>query len=199
MLRVGLTGGIASGKSTVSALLAGLGAFVVDADAISRKATAAGGAAIDMIRTSFGSEYITALGALDRDRMRDLIFSEPTARQKLQDIVHPLVAMETAEQTSDALSLGRRCIVYDVPLLVESAQWRSRVDKVLVVDCEADVQIERSHLRNGIDRLVVKKIMASQASRELRLHAADIVLCNTHLSLQELAGEVREMSSCFGL
>lgn len=198
-IRLGLTGGIGSGKSTVAALLAERGAAVIDADAISRQTTAAGGSAIAAIRQTFGAAFITPDGALDRDRMREQVFRDPTARRQLEHIIHPLVGQETARQTDAALAAGRRCIVFDVPLLVESAHWRQRLDQVLVVDCRPETQIERAMQRSGLTRDAVEAIMANQASRPIRLHAADIVLCNDGLSLDELAQEVEQIAQRFGL
>ncbi|PHM21600.1 MAG: dephospho-CoA kinase [Curvibacter sp. PD_MW3] len=199
VLRLGLTGGIGSGKSTVAGMLARHGAAVIDADAISRQTTATGGAAIEAIRQTFGPEFITTDGALDRERMRERVFRDPNARRQLEHIVHPLVGLETARQTEAALAEGRRCIVFDVPLLVESSHWRARLDQVLVVDCHPERQIERVMQRNDLPRETVMAIMASQASRQMRLHAADLVLCNDGLTLNELAMEVEQIAVRFGL
>jgi len=199
IIRLGLTGGIGSGKSTVAAMLARHGAAVIDADAISRQTTAAGGAAIEAIRQTFGPEFITLDGALDRERMRERVFRAPEARRQLEHIVHPLVGLETARQTEAAVADGRRCIVFDVPLLVESSHWRARLDQVLVVDCRPELQIERVMQRNGLPRETVLGIMASQASRSARLRAADLVLCNDGLTLDELAMEVKQIAVRFGL
>jgi dephospho-CoA kinase len=199
VIRIGLTGGIGSGKSTVAAMFNAAGAAVIDADAISRRTTAAGGAAIDDIRREFGPDFMTADAALDRDRMRQRVFSDPHARNRLEAIVHPLVQLETRRQTQKAIDTGYRCIVFDVPLLVESAHWRQRVDKVLVVDCTPEVQIERTLLRSGMTRVVAEQIITSQVSRELRLRAADLVIFNATLTLDELAREVRQTADRFGL
>ncbi len=197
--RLGLTGGIGSGKSTVAGLLAEHGAAIVDADAISRQSTAAGGPAMAAIATQFGPNFVTPDGALDRDRMRALIHSDASARQGLEAIVHPLVGQETLRQTARAIEQGHPCIVFDVPLLVESPIWRARVDHVLVVDCNAEVQIHRVMARNQLPRSEIEKIIASQASREQRLGAADSVLFNVALSLTQLADEVHQLSPRFGL
>jgi dephospho-CoA kinase len=199
VFRLGLTGGIGSGKSTVAALLAQRGAAVIDADAISRQSTAAGGLAMPLIAAQFGPDFVTPDGALDRDRMRALIHSDASARLRLEAIVHPLVGAETLKQTAHAMEQGHPCIVFDVPLLVESPSWRARVDHVLVVDCSAEVQISRVMTRNQMTRNEVEKIIASQASREQRLNAADSVLFNVGLSLSQLADEVRQLSPRFGL
>ena len=199
LFKLGLTGGIGSGKSTVAALLAELGAAVIDADAISRQTTAASGAAIDAIRREFGADFIDANGALDRERMRTHAFADPTARARLEAIVHPLVGQETARQTELAMAASRRCVVYDVPLLVESGRWRARVDHVLVIDCTPEVQIERAMRRGGLSRAAVKQIIAAQADRLARLRAADSVICNASLTLEALAQEVRQLAPRFGL
>jgi len=199
VIRLGLTGGIGSGKSTVAAMLGAAGAAVIDADAISRQMTVPGGLAMDAIRQDFGPDFITSTGALDRDRMRERVFSDPQARLRLEAIVHPLVGLETTRQAQEAMAAGRRCIVFDVPLLVESPHWRQRVDQVLVVDCTAEVQIERTLLRSGLSRPAIEKIIASQASRATRLKAADLVIFNVGLTLDELAREVRHIAHRFGL
>ncbi len=198
-LRLGLTGGIGSGKSTVAGLLAGLGAGVVDADAISRAVSAAGGLAIPAIADAFGADFITGEGALDRDRMRRLIHSDAGARGRLEAIIHPLVGQETQRQVALLAQQGKACIVFDVPLLVESAHWRQSVDHVLVVDCTPEVQISRVMARSHLARSEIEKIIASQASRERRLRAADSVIFNVGLSLEELASELRLIAGRFGL
>lgn len=199
VLHIGLTGGIGSGKSTVAAMLAGHGAAVIDADAISRQTTAPGGAAMEQLRREFGANFITADGALDRARMRELVFAQPEARRRLEAIVHPLVGQETARQTQAAQVAGHHCIVFDVPLLAESAHWRQRVDRVLVVDCTPQVQVARTMLRSGLTQAAVEGIMASQTGREARLRVADLVIFNDTLSLSELAEEVRQIALRFGL
>lgn len=197
--RLGLTGGIGSGKSTVAGMLAERGAAIIDADAISRQTTAAGGPAIDAIRQAFGPEFITTEGALDRDSMRALAFSDPTARQRLEQIVHPLVGLETRRLAQLAIEAGHRCIVFDIPLLVESAHWRARLDQVLVVDCRPETQIERVLRRNGLSRDEVERILAQQVSRRLRLRAADHVICNEGLDLPGLARLVGLLARRLGL
>jgi dephospho-CoA kinase len=198
-VRLGLTGGIGSGKSTVAGLLARQGAGVVDADAISRQLTAAGGLAISSIATAFGLDFITTAGALNRDRMRSLIHTDSGARQRLEAIVHPLVGQETRRQASLLAEQGKPCIVFDVPLLVESALWRHNVDHVLVVDCTPEVQIQRVMTRNQLQRQEIEKIILSQASRERRLSAADSVLFNVGLSVEALTSELLQVLNRFGL
>lgn len=197
--RLGLTGGIGSGKSTVAALLSTLGAAAIDADAISRATTAPGGLAVTAIRQTFGAEFITVAGALDRDRMRALAYADAGARQRLEAIIHPLVAMETRRQAVAAETAGQQCLVFDVPLLVESAHWREEVDQVLVVDCTNETQIVRTMARGGLTRTTVLAIIASQVNRTLRLKAADAVIFNDGISLEALMLQVRALATGFGL
>jgi dephospho-CoA kinase len=199
MVRLGLTGGIGSGKSTVAGFLADLGAAVVDADAIARSVTAAGGAAIAPIRATFGNNMVTPDGALDRQQMRSLAFADASARQRLEAIIHPLVGLETRRQAETAVAAGCRCLVFDVPLLVESAHWRSRVDQVLVVDCSESTQISRVMARNQLDPAAVQAIIAAQAPRLRRLQAADAVVFNDGVSLAVLRLEIGALAAGFGL
>jgi dephospho-CoA kinase len=196
---VGLTGGIGSGKSTVSTMLAAMGATIIDADAISRSLTDTGGGAIPAISTRFGPAFITPGGALDRARMRELAFTNPDAKQQLEDIIHPLVGQATQQQARQAIDQGLPCVVFDIPLLVESGHWRSRLHRVLVVDCAEETQIERVVARNGMRGADVARIIASQAPRKHRLSAADIVIHNQNLSLDALCAEVAQLAGPFGL
>jgi dephospho-CoA kinase len=199
MLRLGLTGGIGSGKSTVAEMFALQGAVVIDADAISRATTAAGGPAIQPIAKAFGADFIAADGALDRGKMRQASFSDPAARATLEAIIHPLVGQETARREEAAEAAGAACVVFDIPLLVESRRWRQRVARVLVVDCVPDVQISRVMARSGLTRDEVEKIIASQASRKERLRAADIVLFNGGPPREQIAHEVKQLARRLGL
>lgn len=198
-LRIGLTGGIGSGKSTIAGILVAHGAALVDADAISRAVTAAGGAAVPEIAALFGGELITPEGAMHRERMRQLVFDDPSARRRLESIVHPWVSRETLHQYEQAVAGGSACVIFDVPLLVESGRWRQQLDQVLIVDCSEKTQIDRVMARNGWPREVVEKIMAGQASRAQRLSAADICLYNDGLSLASLEALVRQLAWRFGL
>ena len=197
--RIGLTGGIGSGKSTVARVLVACGAVLIDADAISRQLTAPAGAAIGELIKQFGPEIITAEGAMDRDQMRQLAFSDPAIKGRLEAIIHPLVSLEASRQTRAAVAAGRACIVFDIPLLVESGRWRQQLDRVLVVDCLEEMQIARVMARNALPREMVKKIIAGQASRMQRLAAADACICNEGLSLQDLERQVRQLATSFGL
>lgn len=198
-MRIGLTGGIGSGKSTVLAMLQNRGAAAIDADAISRATTAAGGAALPAIIDRFGPEFIGPDGALDRARMRERAYAHPEARRELEQIIHPLVGQEIERQVAAATQAGRRCVVFDIPLLVESGRWRARVDKVLVVDCAPETQVARVVARSGLQPGEVRAIIAAQAPRALRLAAADLVICNEGLSLEALRHEVEQAATTFGL
>lgn len=193
LFRLGLTGGIGSGKSTVANLLAARGAAVVDADAIARAVTAPHGSAMPAIAKAFGHEFVDADGALNRDRMRALAFSDPDAKKRLEAIVHPLVSQETQRQTEAAIQSGHRCVVFDVPLLVESGRWRQQVDRVLVVDCTRETQIARVMARNGMAREMVARIIDAQLTSGVRLAAADWVIRNDALSLDALRTEVNAL------
>jgi dephospho-CoA kinase len=197
--RIGLTGGIGSGKSTVAGMLVGLGATLVDADAIARQLTAAGGAAVKQIASEFGADVIGADGAMDRDKMRQLAFSDPAAKLRLEAIIHPLVNQQTLQQAAQAEQAGTACIVFDIPLLVESGRWRQQLDRVLVVDCRESTQLDRVAARNGWVPQAVQKIMDGQSSRAQRLAAADICIYNDGLRLETLALLVHQLAVRFGL
>ena len=186
-LRIGLTGGIGSGKSTVGGLLARHGATLVDTDLIARELTLPGGAAIPAIVTAFGADLIDACGALDRARMRDLVFADASAKRRLEAILHPLIGLETQRQ---AAASAAPVVVFDVPLLVESGRWRALVDKGLVVDCVEATQIERVVARSGWTREAVQAVIDQQASRAQRRAAADAVICNDAIPLAELTAQV---------
>jgi dephospho-CoA kinase len=198
--RVGLTGGIGSGKSTVAGMLAARGAAVMDADAISRSLTAPGGLALPEIVQVFGPRMIDALGALDRQAMRDQVFTNAQAKKQLEAILHPWVSRITAEQARAAVQQGRRCLVFDVPLLVESGErWRRQVDRVWVVDCETPTQVQRVMGRSGMQAPEVERIIAQQASRAQRLASADGVIFNQDLNLDELEAQITQVAADFGL
>lgn len=199
---LGLTGGIGSGKSTVAGLLAAQHrATVIDADAISRQTTSAGGSALPTIAAAFGSELIGADGALDRAAMRERVYQDADARHQLEAIIHPLVAQETDRQAQQALASGAPLLVFDVPLLVETgARWRARVDQVMVVDCDAQTQLARVMQRNGLPREQVEAIIAAQASRAQRLSCADTVLFNgLGVDLTLLGAQLGAWAQRFGL
>lgn len=194
-LRLGLTGGIGCGKSAFAALLVERGVALIDADAIARTTTAAGGAAMAAIAAAFGPPLIAADGTLDRDAMRDLVYRDPSARTRLEAIVHPLVGQEIERQAQQAADAGYRVLAFDIPLLVEGgARWRARLDTVVVVDCEPAVQIARVQARSGLERAQIERIMAAQAPRAARLAAADIVIFNGRTTTPaELAARADEL------
>jgi len=186
---VGLTGGIGSGKSAVATLLGELGASIIDTDAISHSLTAAGGAAMPAIETLFGSKYLTLEGALDRAAMRELVFSDQGARRQLESVLHPLIAQKTQVEANQANGLY---LIFVVPLLVESGRWKDRVDRILVVDCSEQLQIERVTRRNNLSAGQVEAIMATQANRAQRLAAANDVVVN-ETSLEALRAELEKL------
>ena len=173
---VGLTGGIGSGKSAAADAFAALGASVVDTDAIAHTLSRAGGAAMPRIRAAFGADVVGADGAMDRKRMRDLVFRDGTARARLEAILHPMIRAESERQVRAAT--GPYAVLV-VPLLVESGSYRERVDRVLVVDCSEDLQLERVMRRSGLPAEEVRRILAAQASRAECLAAADDVIDNS--------------------
>lgn len=189
--RLGLTGGIGSGKSTVAGMLAKLGAMVVDTDAIARALTAPGGAGLAPIEAAFGPSMLASDGSLDRQRMRERVFADPDARTRLEAILHPLIGAEAERQ---AASASGQAVVFDVPLLAESRVWRSRVDRVLVVDCPAAIQVERVVRRSGWTAQAVRTVIASQAEAGQRRAIADAVLDNgAGRSLPDLQRSVQRL------
>ena len=198
-LRLGVTGGIGSGKSTFAAMLRDCGAALIDADAIARAVTEAGGPAIADIRDTFGADYIDAQGALDRVRMRALVFADAGARERLEAIVHPLVGNAIAQAAAVAAQAGQRLIVFDIPLLTESPRWARQLDAVLVVDCREESQVARVQARNGLTEDAIRAIMATQSSRAMRRAAADFVVYNDALTLSDLQTKARQVAAGFGL
>ena len=174
---IGLTGGIGSGESAVADMLREWGAAVIDADAVAHELTASGGEAIAAIRAAFGEAVITAEGALDRSRMRELAFADPAQRARLEAILHPLIG---ARLRALARTLPGPYVVLVVPLLVESlARWRGRVERIVVVDCSPELQVSRVMRRSGLEAAQVRSILRAQATREQRLAAADEVIDNS--------------------
>jgi dephospho-CoA kinase len=173
---VGLTGGIGSGKSTVADNFAAQGVPVIDTDVIARDLTAPGGAALDAVRAAFGEAVMQADGTLDRAALRRRVFSDSASRHRLEAILHPLIR-QRVEQALGTLTAPYALVV--VPLLVETGGYRAVLDRVLVVDCPEDMQIERVIARSGLTRDEVTAILAAQASRAERLAAADDVIVNS--------------------
>jgi len=196
-LRLGLTGGIGSGKSSVARRLAAHGALVVDTDALAHALTAPGGDAIPAIAAAFGDDMIGPDGAMDRARMRAVVFADPSRRLRLEAILHPMIAAATRAQASRA-GAGQS-VVFDVPLLAESGTWRARVDRVLVVDCSTATQVERVVARSGWTPDAVERVIAHQATRAQRRAIADAVIVNDALTLAQLDGEVDALCAAWNL
>jgi len=186
---VGLTGGIGSGKSAAAEEFARLGATIVDTDAIAHELTAPGGAAIEGIRQLFGDACIDASGAMDRRRMRALVFDDAAARKRLERLLHPMIREESKRRIAAAAG---PYVVLAVPLLIESRDYRGRVDRVLVVDCPEQTQLERVRARSGLSEEEVRRMMAAQIPRAQRLAAADDVLDNSG-SLDDLRRQVQTL------
>lgn len=172
---VGLTGGIGSGKSTVADLFVALGAGLVDTDAIAHELTRPQGAAMPALLAAFGPEIADAQGALDRGTMRRRVFADPAARDQLERILHPMIRQLSAERVRAARV---PYVILAVPLLVESGNYRQRCDRIVVVDCPEEVQIERVMARSGLLESEVRAIMRAQASRQERLAVADDIVLN---------------------
>ena len=172
---IGLTGGIGSDKSSAARLFQGLGAGVVDVDDISHALTKPGGAGIAGIMRQFGQEYIAADGSLDRSRMRELVFKDPLAKDRLEAILHPLIGQQSRELVAHAT---QPYVLLVVPLLLERNTYRDRVQRIAVVDCSEQTQIERTMRRSQLSESAVRAIMAAQLSRADRLAQADDVLHN---------------------
>jgi len=185
---VGLTGGIGSGKSTISDLFSTLGADIIDTDEIARALTGSGQPAVQKIKEQFGSEVVQGDGALDRERMRALAFSDPSARETLQNILHPLIRKEVQSRLSRTKA---PYAIVVVPLLVESRGYKF-ADRILVVDCSEEQQVERVMHRSGLAEKQVKAIMATQASRSDRLAAANDVISNDS-GIAELRAKVGQL------
>jgi dephospho-CoA kinase len=172
---VGLTGGIGSGKSTAARCFERLGVTVVDTDELSRALTAAGGAAVPALREAFGAAYVTPAGALDRDAMRRLVFEDPLARARLEEILHPRI-----RGAADAALAGAPgpYAMLAVPLLFETGGYAGRVQRTLVIDCPEPLQVERVARRSGLAPAEVRAVMAAQWPRWRRLQVADDVAWN---------------------
>lgn len=186
---IGLTGGIGSGKSAAGHLFAERGVPVIDTDAIAHALTTPGGVAMPAIRAAFGDAVVTAEGALDRAAMRAIVFADPSARKRLEAILHPMIGAETERQLAASFADGAAYAILMVPLLVESGNYRKRVNRVAVVDCAEATQIARVMSRNGLAREEIERILAAQASREARLAAADDVIDNDG-ALADLAPQI---------
>jgi len=191
---IGLTGGIGSGKSTVAAMLVAHGATLVDTDAIAHALTTPGGAAMPALRQRFGDDVADASGALDRGRMRALVFSDPDAKRALEAILHPMIGAE-AQRQADAAAGG--VVVFDVPLLSAASHWRASCQRILVVDCSTETQVQRVMARSGWSDDQVRRVIALQASREQRRALADAVLFNDGVTTAALAADVASLWACW--
>jgi dephospho-CoA kinase len=187
---IGLTGGIGSGKSTVARMLVGLGAALIDTDAIARRLAMPGGAALPALRDAFGAAIIGDDGGLDRAAMRALAFADGDVRRRLESVLHPLI---DAEAVAQAAATAAAVCVFDVPLLTESQRWRSRVDRVLVVDCSPETQIARVTARPGWTREAALNAMAAQTTRSARRAIADAVIHNDGITLNALQGHTEAL------
>lgn len=174
-IAIGLTGGIGSGKTTVAAIFAALGAATVDTDEIARALTGPNGAAMDAIAREFGPGFVTREGALDRDAMRGRVFEDPDARERLEALLHPAIRAQAEAEIARARA---PYAMVAVPLLFERGGWRSRVARVLVIDCDERLQVERAAARPGLDAGRVRSIMRAQWPRWRRLQLADDVVWN---------------------
>ena len=180
-MHIGLTGGIGSGKSTAAAALVGLGWHLVDTDAIARSLTAAGGAALPAIAEHFGADLVDSQQGLNRTALRQQVFADPNAKRALEAILHPMILAEANRQAQ-----GHVHTVFDVPLLTESQHWRARVQRVLLVDCDEAVQVQRVAQRPGWSASQALAVMATQATRAQRRQIADAVIDNSLISHGEL-------------
>lgn len=189
MMRVALTGGIASGKTTVSDTFANLGVPIADADILARVAVEVGSHGLEQITGRFGNSILQADGSLDRAKLRSVIFNDADARRDLEAIVHPEVRRLTNDLIESFESAGHPYCLVVIPLLVETAQ-QNRYDHVVVVDVDADIQLHRLLQRDGSTEAEAKRILQSQASREERLAVADSVIHNNR-GVEELKDEVR--------
>jgi dephospho-CoA kinase len=188
-LVVGLTGGIGSGKSAAADAFGKLGATVVDTDAIAHELTGPGGAAMAEVRRLFGDEMVDAAGAMDRKRMRELVFADAEKKRRLEALLHPMIRAESERRIAAARG---PYVVHVVPLLMESPGYRERVGRVLVVDCPEALQISRVRQRSGLPEEQVRSIIASQIQRERRLAAADDVIDNSG-SIAAMQQQVRRL------
>ncbi len=202
ILRIGLTGGMGSGKSSVAQvwLAQDAGLALIDADAISRGLTAAGGAAMPEVRRLFGEAMVAADGGLNREAMRQQVFQDPDARARLEGLLHPLIGAAIQAQAQAKISQGAQRLLLDIPLLVEGrSRWLPQLDAVVVVDCQPETQIQRVVERSGLSPQVVANILATQASRAQRRACADAVIFNDRLSWAGLNQQISELAAHFRL
>lgn len=176
LISIGLTGGIGSGKTTVSKMFGARGAILIDTDSIAHKISAPGGIAITQIQSAFGSNFITPEGAMDRNRMRAHVFTNYASKTLLESILHPLIYTETIRIASLAKNITYLILI--VPLLIESRQWQHCITRTLVIDCKKETQIVRVMRRNNMTRKQVNAILENQITRTERLIFADDIIEN---------------------
>jgi dephospho-CoA kinase len=197
-MRLGLTGGMASGKSTAARILQGLGARLIDTDAIARQLTGPGGAALPAIAAQFGADLVDGDAGLDRARLRERVFRHPELRRALEALLHPLIQQQAEVQAAVQADMQadpcgpQTWLLFDVPLLVESRHWRARVQRVLLIDCDEAVQRQRA-LARGWSAAQVEGALAAQATRAQRRQAADAIIDNSALSLEALEMRLRAL------
>lgn len=192
LIKIGLTGGIGSGKSAVAHLLEKEGVIVIDTDAIAHAITAPNGAAMSAIQANFGQDFINPDQSLNRTKMRELVFNDPVAKLTLEKITHPLITEETLRLAQEATLKNPPYVVFMVPLLIESRKWLDqappRINYLVVVDCPEKEQIRRVQERNGLPVDMIQKIIDQQATRQQRAERADFVIHNdgdfAHLEAQ---------------
>ncbi len=172
---LGITGGIGSGKSTIAHLFAERGASVIEMDVIAHQLTAPGGLGMDAIRREFGAQFVNEDGSLNRAKMRELVFQDASAREKLEAILHPMIKEEAQNQANQSKG---DYIIFVIPLLTEQPVWQDMPDRILLVDCPEELQINRVMMRNRMEKKQVEAIMAAQATRQERLAIADDVILN---------------------
>lgn len=195
MLKIGVTGGLGAGKTTVSRMFAGLGVPIVDTDEISRELTASGGKAIPAIRDAFGDAIFSADGGLDRAALRAQILADEAAKRRLEDILHPLIR---AQVESRMAAVEAPYVLVVIPLLVETGAYDKMLDRVLVVDCSEQTQLQRSLARGGWREAEIRAMMMKQATRQDRLARADDVL-DTDCDLDELSNRVSALDQKYRL
>lgn len=190
---VGLTGGIGSGKSTVADHFVALGATLVDTDQIAHELTGQQGAAMPALIAAFGPEIADAQGALNRSHMRQLAFNDPDAKTRLEGILHPMIRNIAAERCAAAAT---PYVILAVPLLIESGNYRERCQRIAVVDCPEALQIRRVMQRSGLAEKEIRGIMQNQATRAMRLDAADDVIVN-ETDLQSLSPQIEKLHALY--
>ncbi|MDO9052542.1 MAG: dephospho-CoA kinase [Gallionella sp.] len=193
-LCIGLTGGIGCGKSTVARLFESHGAGIIDTDEIARQLTQPGGQAISSIRAAFGPDCLTDTGALDRTRMRQLIFSNTDARRKLENILHPQILAISVSRLATYARVPY--VILMVPLLLENPSFMQLVQRVLLVDCTEKNQIERVKQRSQLDEIEIRAIIKQQLAPEIRIARADDIIQNNG-TRDELANQVTAMHDCY--